>query len=88
MSEGRRLAISHYILSQLKSCPFCGSNTILVLDLHLICLNCGAKGPRANSDDEAIFLWEKRAQETAATPETKKPHGQPSKSASGESEVL
>jgi hypothetical protein len=47
---------------QLKPCPFCGDNQILALEYSLICLNCGAKGPRAIDEEQAIAFWEGRSQ--------------------------
>jgi len=45
-------------------CPFCGSDSELVVDLFAFrveCLTCGSFGPLASNDEEAARAWNKRA---------------------------
>jgi len=63
------LLFSNNINPKLKPCPFCRSKTIIAFDHHLICLQCGAKGPHANSMREALILWDMRVPEIDARPE-------------------
>ena len=53
----------------LKSCPFCGSTKIELNDPDIPtrwvgCENCGAIGPDAKSDREAVELWNNRVEDT------------------------
>lgn len=51
-------------MTELRPCPFCkkkhwefcdeGWNTVRI---SVLCLNCGARGPQAMSEEEAIRLW-------------------------------
>ena len=46
-------------MSDLKPCPFCGSSAEINRPLLWFarCTNCGAHGPLAGSEDEAIEKW-------------------------------
>jgi Lar family restriction alleviation protein len=59
---------------KLKPCPFCGYRNSLFMGgkpnaatygelPHITCLVCCVEGPVAESVDEAIALWNKRAEE-------------------------
>lgn len=57
-------------MSKFKPCPFCGLYLAVTwhighLDKPWIvnCYECGAEGPRAKTEKEAIELWNKRAKE-------------------------
>lgn len=48
---------------KLKWCPFCGSESACVSELHgqyaVVC-DCGASGAVADTESEAITAWQKR----------------------------
>ena len=48
-----------------KGCPFCGSLDIeprgCEAPFYVGCNNCGAEGPIAGSDEEALSAWNGRA---------------------------
>lgn len=66
-------------MSELKPCPFCGSNDVWVLDVepsgqmseysHVVCCDCNASGPMKSSDDAAEAAWNSRACESTHNPE-------------------
>lgn len=56
-------------MSELKPCPFCGSDEIGREDfasggelITLRCLNCGAIGPITYKFDAALATWNRRAE--------------------------
>jgi len=55
--------------SEIKPCPYCGAHEDSWTDVgqssytdkwQTVCLRCGARGPWADSRDEAIELWNRR----------------------------
>ena len=54
--------------NKLKPCPFCkekenlsvNKDNSLVKNKFVQCFECYATGPRAKTDEEAIYLWNKR----------------------------
>jgi Lar family restriction alleviation protein len=60
---------------KLKSCPFCGFKHSLFFggktsavtygeQPHVVCMNCGVRGPITETFDRAIEQWNKRANKT------------------------
>jgi hypothetical protein len=50
-------------MKETKSCPFCGSEEIIVgfdgeYSFFCYCKTCFTKGPIAHNHNEAIYLWE------------------------------
>lgn len=48
---------------RLKSCPFCGSHNLGVIQIgafHVECHECGAQGPQAGTWAKAEQLWSAR----------------------------
>jgi hypothetical protein len=43
-----------------KFCPFCGADYLQVLDDKIVCLQCYAEGPSADSAKEAWEKWNHR----------------------------
>ena len=57
-------------MSKRRSCPFCGHDHSMVWHIgHLIkpwfveCTRCLATGPSADTEERAIELWNRRAEE-------------------------
>jgi len=51
---------------ELKPCPFCGSTNLGFLSLfawEVQCNLCLAEGPKADTREEAIAAWNRRANE-------------------------
>lgn len=50
---------------ELSPCPFCGAADVQVIDQQgiawVICAVCSTDGPTANTADEAITVWNRRA---------------------------
>jgi Lar family restriction alleviation protein len=52
-------------MSELKPCPFCGGTprSFWGSDVNYVqCLACSADGPVADTEDEAIAAWNRRAE--------------------------
>lgn len=47
--------------TKLTPCPFCGSKDIRVWSEFAACKQCGTWGPKAISMEDAIRLWNRRA---------------------------
>lgn len=61
---------------KLKLCPFCGSENcetftriakteygLVSGPLYVMCKDCSCKGPKKDSEEEAVKAWNSRAQE-------------------------
>lgn len=56
-------------MTEIKQCPFCGLYLTVTYHIgHYLpkpwivnCYQCGAEGPRAKTEEEAIELWNRRA---------------------------
>lgn len=57
-------------MNELKPCPFCGSKDVFAVPTdafwgHVVsCNNCGASGPMASTEEEAIAGWNDRKGES------------------------
>ena len=49
-------------MEELKPCPFCGGEAIIILDLYVQCKICGAKGQAYFRRYEAIRKWNTRVE--------------------------
>ena len=53
-------------MTELKSCPFCGSDKLIIPDLfsHIVvsCDGCGTDGPAKKNEKDAIKAWNTRAE--------------------------
>jgi Lar family restriction alleviation protein len=45
---------------RLKSCPFCGSEGVVLVGSFVRCGNCGATGPFGRTAEDAIARWNER----------------------------
>ena len=75
-------------MTNLKPCPFCGGSRIVVgpcelrNDFHeAACVDCGAKGPDATNEADALRLWSQRV---PINPETGEPYFKVSREGWGE----
>lgn len=48
-------------MTNLKPCPFCGSEDLQVRKSYVECLGCGTMGPDKSDDASACTLWNQRA---------------------------
>ncbi len=46
--------------TDVKACPFCGSQAGVLVDMRVRCGSCGASGPFGVSTTEAIRRWNER----------------------------
>ena len=73
---GARLEMEMKIMNEeLKPCPYCGSEDIFVDDtncevdgnyeicFHCECMNCGARSFDYESESDAIYAWNRQAEE-------------------------
>lgn len=65
-------------MQELKPCPFCGNEAVVLDDDHVLCRYCGARGPRNKLDshdlkdgiithprmEQAIKDWNKRSEDS------------------------
>lgn len=47
-------------MMKLNPCPFCGSASVALSFFAVRCGTCGASGPFASSDDQAVLRWNDR----------------------------
>ena len=57
---------------QLEPCPFCGDNATVEKngrgDFYALCLNCGARGPAKENQQDAGPAWDKRVPAPVSAP--------------------